>query len=637
MSSLLNIGSRSLNASQGTLGTIAHNIANANVPGYSRQEAVLSTADGQYTGSGFFGRGADLTTVRRHYDQFLTSAVQTNTSLAASDSARAGALAELDGVFAGSDTGIGAVLDSFFAAASDLANRPGDASARQSFLGRASQLAQRVTVVGEQLAELGKLAESRLAQGANQVNARLSEIKALNSQITASLGSGHTPNDLLDQRDMALQGLNSLMAVSTVMAPDGGMNLFSASGAPLLVGAQQALLQAANDPADATKLGLQLKVGPTTQWLDADALGGGSLTGLLRFRDEDLAASLNQVGRIALVIADRFNAQQKAGVDATGTVGSPLFSVADPAVQPHSGNTGSATVTASVTDSSALKASDYRVDWDGTNYTVTRLSDGQASSFAAFPPSLDGLKLSASLGMAAGDSFLVKPTLHAATSLTARPLSAQQVATAYAVMPQAAAGNKGSAAVSGFQVIAPQTADTTRSVTITFDTTPPISYTIDNIVGPPLDTLSGVLYTPGDRIPAAPATYNGWSMVIDGTPVAGDVITVNPTTSPGTDNRNALALGSLADLALVDGATLNESYASLIGDAGVRVPSARDAAPVAAKLQDEAVARQQNVAGVNLDEEAANLLRFQQAYQASAKIIQASQTLFEALLAATGR
>jgi len=631
-SSLLNIGSRSLAASQGTLTTIAHNIANANVAGYSRQESVLATANGLYTGSGFFGRGADLVTVKRHYDQFLTSAVQTNTALAASDGARSGALAEMDGVFSGSETGIGAVLDSLFGAAGDLANRPGDASARQAFLGRASQLAQRVTAVGEQLAELGKLADSRIAQATSQVNARLSEIKALNNQISQSQAAGQSPNDLLDKRDAALQALNGLMAVNTVMAPDGGMNLFSASGAPLLVGAQQAVLTAEADPADATRLGVKLSVGPVSQWLDADATGGGSLAGLMRFRDEDLSSAMNQVGRIALVVADAFNAQQANGVDATGTPGLALFTVAGPAVQPHSANTGSGAISAAVTSTAALKSSDYRVDWDGSNYTVTRLSDGQASSFAALPATVDGVQLSASAGIAAGDSFIVKPLLSAATSLAARSLSPQQVATGYAAMPQLAAGNKGAVTTSGFQVSS-QSADTALPVTITFNS-PPTTY---NIVGLASGNLSNVPYTPGARIPASPATYNGWSMVLDGTPQAGDVVSVSPTTSPGTDNRNALALGALADLRLVDGSTLNESYAGLVGDVGVRVQSARDAATVSGKLQDEAVSRQQNVAGVNLDEEAANLLRFQQAYQASAKIIQASQTLFEALLQAAGR
>lgn len=632
MSSLLNIGSRSLTAAQGALTTVGHNIANANTFGYSRQEAVLATAGGMFTGAGFFGRGVDLVSVRRHYDQFLTTAVRSNAAQAAADGARAGALGELDSVFSEAELGIGAGVDSVFAGASDLANRPGDTTARQSFIARVGQLAQRVTGVGNQLNDLERLAEGRLTHDANQVNTRLTEIRSLNNAIAEAQASGQPPNDLLDQRDVALQALNGLMAVSTVTAPDGTVSLFTSSGAALLVGNQQARLKAMPDPADATRLGLQLNVGPVAQWLDQSALGGGSLAGVLRFRDDDLAGARNQVGRLALVIADRFNSQQALGVDAAGAPGSALFAVASPTVQAHSANTSAAAVTASVADSSLLKASDYRVDWTGSAYTVTRLSDGQASSAAVFPATVDGLTFAASGAAATGDSWLVRPFAAAASGLAARPLAPSQLATGYAATVEAAAANTGAAVATRFQV-SRQTADSSLPVSITFNN-PPTTF---NVTGLASGNLTNVPYTPGQRIPAAPADYNGWTLVLDGAAAAGDSFAVKPTSAPGADNRNALAMGALADLRLVDGATLNESYAALLGDTGARVQSARDASTVSSRLQSEASSRQQNVAGVNLDEEAANLLRYQQAYQASAKIIQASQVLFDALLSAAGR
>jgi flagellar hook-associated protein 1 FlgK len=170
-------------------------------------------------------------------------------------------------------------------------------------------------------------------------------------------------------------------------------------------------------------------------------------------------------------------------------------------------------------------------------------------------------------------------------------------------------------------------------VAITFNN-PPTTF---NVTGLASGNLANVPYTPGQRVPPAPADYNGWAMVIDGAPAAGDVFNVKPATSPASDNRNALALGSLAKLGLVAGASLNEAYAALLGDVGTRVQSGRETAEVSSRLQAEAVDRQQNVSGVNLDEEAANLLRYQQAYQAAARIIQASQSLFDSLLSATGR
>lgn len=630
-SSLLNIGTRSLAAAQGALSTVSNNIANVNTPGYSRQEAILSTSPGQFTGSGFFGRGVDLTTVRRQYDQFLTSAVQSNTAQAAADSARSNALADLDSLFSDPELGIGAAVDGMLSAAGDLANRPADTSARQAFIARADQLAQRVTAFGSQLSEMGGLADKRIGQAVTQVNQRLTEINALNNQIAKAQATGHQPNELLDQRDVALQALNGLIAVSVVNAPDGSVSLFSTGGAPLLVGNQQAELQAVPDAADASRLGLQLKVGLVTQQLEGMALGG-SIAGWMRFRDDDLADTVNQIGRLALVIADTVNTQQSLGVDATGAAGRALFTVPGPVTRAHTANTGSASITATVTDSSALKPSDYRVDWNGGAYTITRLSDGNTTTTAMVPATVDGLTFSASGAIASGDSYTIQPYAVAARGLAAQHLLPREVATGQAATVEAAATNAGSASVHQFQVTR-QTADTTLPVTITFNN-PPTTF---NVTGLASGNLSNVAYTPGQAVPAAPADYNGWSIKLDGPAAAGDSFLVKKTNTPAYNNGNALQLGALGERRLVDGATLNESYAALVGGAGIRIQSARDTASVSSRLLAETSSRQQNVAGVNLDEEAANLLRYQQAYQASAKIIQASQQLFDTLLAAVGR
>jgi flagellar hook-associated protein 1 FlgK len=628
--SLLNIGSSALSAAQGSLATVSHNIANVNTAGYSRQEAVQSTAGGLYTGAGFFGRGVELTTVRRQYDQFLTASVQSAASASAADTARANGLKALDAVFGDGSQGIGVALDGLFSAAGDLANRPADLSARQVFVARAGQLAQRISGVGQEIAGLLHEADGRLAQDAVQVNTRLTEIARLNTQIARGQASGQPPNDLLDQRDAALRGLSELLEVHSVAQDDGSLALFTREGAPLLVAQQQARLEAAPDPADPTRNALRLVVANTPQWLDAAGLGGGSLAGTLRLRDEDLTAALNQVGRIAQVAGAAFNRQQAAGVDLDGAPGAALFNVPAPAVRPNAANTGSAALAAVVADASALQASDYSVQWDGSAYQITRMADGWATTTATLPATLDGLQFAGAGTPAAGDRWQVRPLAAAATGLAAGVLSPRQVATGFAATAVAAAGNRGGATASGFQV---QRVDPANRlpVTIRFNA-PPTSFNVTGLAG---GDLANVPYAAGQRVPAAPADYNGWSLVLDGTPAAGDSFAVQPVTAPGSDNRNALALAGLARQGLVAGATLNEGYAALIGDVGSRVQSGQAAADISGRLQDEAVTRQQAVAGVDLDEEAANLLRFQQAYQAAAKIIQASQSLFESLLAAT--
>ena len=538
--SLLNIGTSALTAAQGSLATISHNIANANTPGYSRQEAVLDTAGGQFTGAGFFGRGVDVTTVRRRYDEYLARAASTAISTSEADTARADGLRALDALFANSDNGLGAATDNFFAAAGDLASRPADASARQAFISRASQLATRIDTLGRELVAQQRDADERIAAAATTANEQVDTIKRLNAQIAQSQAAGQVPNDLLDQRDRAVQSLGAQLSVSVVPEKDGTISLFTTSGAPLLVGGQAAKLQAVPDPSDGSRVALNLLVGGQAQPVDMRTLGGGAIAGAVALRDQDLAAALNEVGRFAQVVADAFNRQQAAGVDATGTPGAALFAAPAPVSIPDARNTSTASVGASIANASALQPSDYEVSWNGSAYSVTRLSDRSVSTFAALPATVDGLAFSASAAPAAGDRWVVRPFAAAATGIATTSITAQQVAT------------------------------------------------------------------------ADPAS-----------------------TAPSADNRNALAFLALAKQPLVNGATLNDAYATLVGNVGLRVQAARDAADVSGALRTEAEGRQQAVSGVNLDEEAADLLRFQQAYQASAKIIQASQSLFEALLAAT--
>lgn len=626
---LLNIGTRSLGAAQAALNTIGHNIANVDTTGFSRQEAVLSTANGQFTGAGFFGNGVDVTTVRRQYDQFLTAAVQSNEARAAADATRANQLNQLDRLFASPELGVGAAMDSAFSALGDVVNRPGDNAARQTFLARANQLAGTLNTVADRLDELDRRNEVQIRTTVSQVNSRLSEVALLNKQIAESTGTGHSANDLLDKRDTAIVELNRLIRVNTVAADDGTLNVFTNGGEALVLGGTVARLGATPSAEDATHLQLTLTVGSGTVSLAAGALGGGSLAGLLRFRDEDLASAMNEIGRIATVIADGFNAMQNVGTDATGSPGAPMFTLTPPKVLTNAGNSGTQGLQVTVSDASLLKASDYKVIYDGTNYTVIRIADGNVTTPLTFPITVDGLNFvpGATGTMNAGDSFLVRPLSEAAASLRMQLLAPGQIATGLAATVQVGAANQGAASVLGFAVTA-NTASTTQPVTLAF--TSPTDYELT-------DTGTGASLGTGTYTPGIPISLNGWDLILNGPTVAGDTFSVGPTASPQVDNRNALRMLDLANERSVDGGTLNEAYAGLIGDVGVRVQSARQASSLSGQVLSDAVSRQQQVSGVNLDEEAANLLRYQQAYQASAKLIQTAQNLFDTLIATVGR
>jgi len=534
-SSLLQIGARSLAAAQGTLSTVSHNIANANTAGYSRQEVLQSTAGGIYTGAGFFGRGVNLETVRRQYDGFLAGTVQANTAMAAADSARSQGLSQLDALFADPELGVGAAIDAFVNAASNLATRSADATTRQAWLSGAQQVAQRITSLGDAMASLAAQANQRLAGEARQVNGVLSEIRALNNSIAQLQSSGQPPNDLLDQRDAALQKLQGLISVQTVAADNATLNIFTASGEALLVGNRVATLTAAADPADPTRAGIRLDTGGLTRWMGAADLAGGSIAGTLRFRDEDLAAASQQLGRIGVVLATTVNAQHRLGVDAKGQPGTDVFTLPAVKAQAHAENTGSGAIGMQVMDASALKASAYEIAWDGTAYSVRRMADGQVTTTATLPVDIDGLRLNGSGAPASGDRWLLKPYEAATRQMGVKPLATSQVATGMGAMLEAGAANKGAARALDFAVVR-QTTDNALPVTISFNS-PPSTY---NVIGLAGGNLMGVPYVPGQRVPAAPADYNGWRVVLDGAPAAGDSFSVRATSAPGRTTATRL-------------------------------------------------------------------------------------------------
>src|SRR5690349_276831 len=190
MAGLIGIGQSALAAAYAQLQTTGHNIANVNTPGYVRQEVILETAGGMYTGGGFIGRGVNVADVARRYDQFIAREVTNNTSLAAGDAARAQGLSRLDDLLSNTDDGLGAALDNLRSALGDLVNRPGDASTREAVMRRAEALAEQFRSTSAQLRQLGAETNLRIADTASQVNDKLEAIANLNHQIVATQGSG---------------------------------------------------------------------------------------------------------------------------------------------------------------------------------------------------------------------------------------------------------------------------------------------------------------------------------------------------------------------------------------------------------------------------------------------------------------
>jgi flagellar hook-associated protein 1 FlgK len=628
MSTLMNIGKSALGAAYSKLQTTGHNIANVDTPGYSRQEVMVSTAGGQYSGSGFFGRGVEVDTVRRNFDTYVNREVANSRANYGAEEARNSQLQRLNQIFPVGEGGIGAATDNFFSALSDVASRPGDMSMRQALLARGDEVAGRMREVDAQLQTLNRSVNQDISLTVSQINQLSSQIAGLNERIAQAKGQSHTPNDLLDQRDQAIADLNQLVKTSQIEADDGSVNLFVAGGEGLVVGGKAATLGTTADPFDANNKRLTIQSGGSSHIIDEATLGGGELAGLFRFRDGDLNDARNDLGRIATVLADAINSQHRLGVDRNGNTGQDFFSVGSPTVFARSGNPSGTVLDASITGASSLTGSDYTLSYDGTNYSVRRSSDGNTSTFGALPATVDGVRFAIGSGgpMAAGDQFQIQPTRLAAQDLRVALSSPNAVAAGSPVVAETGALNAGTGSIASLGVQSAN-ANLTQSVTITFTG----AGTFD-VSGTGTGNPTNVSFTPGGTI-----SYNGWNLRLNGAPAAGDTFTVRLNPSPATNNQNAQALGSIGSQNLIEGDSLTNAYGSLLSDIGVRVRGSNSATETAQRVTTDALGQQSSISGVNLDEEAAKMLQYQQAYQAAAKVIATAQNVFDALISVIGR
>jgi flagellar hook-associated protein 1 FlgK len=611
MSDLLRIGSSALNAAYVQLQTTGQNIANAGTPGYVRREVTLQeTVSAGRSGMG--GGGVDVVGVRRVYDAFLQREATVSGASSAQDAARSSGLSRLDQLFADSQSGLGAAFDELVSSFTDLSARPADASVRTEVLARVEGFAGRATSLDASLLDLRQATQQRMQGDVNQANDIMAALAAFNRQVGQSGGNASAPNNLFDQRDTLLADLNRIVRANATIAADGTVNVSTQRGEPLVVGDQAAQFGLMPDTLDATRVDLSLirANGSSTRLEMADV--GGTLAGMARFADTDIDAARMRLGQIV------------AG---------------SPSVTGAAGNSGSAQLSASFADASRLQASDYAVAYDGSQYTVTRLSDGQASTFAGLPQTIDGLNIGLNAGSpAAGDRFLVRSASAVVAGLRALQSNPARIATASPITAQTGASNTGDLSVSALDV-APIGANTAAAVSITFTG----AGTFD-VTGLPGGPLTGVAFTPGMTLAfdgntlvpnGSMPTANGWRMTLSGSPNTGDTLQLLPTANPAQDNRNARALQALGDAALVDGARVIDRFADLVGEVGTRSQAAQSAADMSDRLHGDALRARSDVSDVNLDEEAARLLQYQQAYQAAAKVVAAANEMFRTLLEAT--
>lgn len=426
---LANLGKAALLAAQNRLQTAGHNINNAQTEGYNRQSVLVQTAGASATGAGWVGRGVQAVTVQRAYDSFLSRQMMDSQVKGAALKTYGDQISQVDNLFADKTVGIAPAIQKFFEGIHAMATAPADTAARQELLGRSASLATQIRSANAFLDDQRNNINTQITTTVSQVNSYLERINDLNQQITAAKATqpGHAPNDLLDMRDQAVNELSQMIDIQ-VFYQDDRVNISVGNGQVVLGGNSVYPLSARPSVADPSRIAVNYTVqdgsGNKVQVEMADSMiTGGKLGGLLTFRSDSLDAVQNDLGRLAMGLAVTMNSAHKAGVDLAGNPGLDYFSFGAPHVINHERNTGTAglNVQFDLTNpniSNAFTNQDYRVDFDGTNYSVTTIPEGTTTALGTtLPATFGGVVFDLTPGAAAGDSWLVQPTRNAAANL----------------------------------------------------------------------------------------------------------------------------------------------------------------------------------------------------------------------------
>ncbi|MEH0885716.1 flagellar hook-associated protein FlgK [Enterobacter sp. UNJFSC 003] len=415
MSSLINSAMSGLSAAQSALNTVSNNISSYNVAGYTRQTTVLGASNSTLTGGGWVGNGVYVSGVQREYDAFITNQLRAAQTQSSGLTTRYQQMSKIDDVLSDTTNSLSTTLQDFFKSLQTLVSNAEDPAARQTVIGKADGLVNQFKTNDQYLRDQDAQVNTAISTSVDQINSYAKQIANLNDQISrlTGVGAGSSPNELLDQRDQLVSDLNKIVGVEVAVQDSGTYNISFANGYTLVQGSTASQLAAVKSSADPSRTTIAfVDTASGNIEIPEKQITSGSLGGLLTFRSEDLDKARNTLNQMALAFADAMNTQHEAGFDANGDAGGKLFDFGLPSVLSNSKNTGSASVTASVTDSSAVQATNYKVEYNGTNWTVTRLSD--KTSFTATPDgtgnlSFDGLNVNITGAANQKDSFIVKP------------------------------------------------------------------------------------------------------------------------------------------------------------------------------------------------------------------------------------
>ena len=666
----MNVGVSALIANQQALTTTGHNIANVNSAGYSRQTIATKALVGQNMGTGYVGKGVQVATIMRNYNELLGKQSNAATAASAADAIRYQSLMQMQDVYSGGDSSLGAAINDMMNAFADVQSAPTDGTARNVVLTRMSELTARFRSASSTLKELDYSTQQRLGNDVTLINSLASQVATLNGQIARSMASGHQPNDLLDSRDQLIREINQYIQTSQVAADDGSVSLFVGGSQAIVLGTSSAQLSVAEttEYPGSGKLSLYFSQ-PNGQKVELTAamVSGGEIAGLLKFNNDDLVTGRNLLGRLALAIGSELNAQNKLGLTLSGTYGSALFKLTTETlgasnIAGYDLDLPTHRASATVTETWDLVASDYKILFgDNNTATLVRLSDGAKTEITntdqGIDLEVDGLAFKVPSTITAqaqkGQSILFQPFSLAADEIQPLVHNANDLAVSSAISASISTTNKGTLQLTSLgantlnaQQTAPAGIPSAKNpVSIRFNADGTVSYSTYDSTSDSWSTAQQVIDAstgqPQKYVSGQSIQIEGWSITLTGTPQDGDTVTVSNALDLGEgfklNSGNAAAFLALRDAEIFDrGTTLSDGFSSAMAVVGTRTQSAQYAAELSETVANNLDADRTAVSGVNLDEEAARLLQYQQAYQASAKIIQTAQSLFDSLLSAVG-
>lgn len=683
---MLKVGVSGLQVFQRSLNTIGHNISNVNTEGYSRQRVNLTTRYPSPSGNGFIGNGVKSITTERLFSEHAAEQVRQRTATANFFDVFHEFSAQVDNLVADPDAGFSPALDEFFDSLQEISDDPASIPARNVFLTNANSMIDRFKTMDSWFDNLQDATNDKIKNEVSIINEIASSIADMNNDIIVAtgVGGGQPPNDLLDTRDQLVDELSKHIGVSTVKSVDGSINVFMGQGQSLVLATRTMKLSGIGDPDDPEN-NVVGYIDPVSG-LATDVsrfLKGGELGGILEFRDSVLQPAINSLGRLALGISTTFNAQHIQGLDLNSNYGGDFFdgfnlipslipgnpNVIELTSAPSINNVSATTITVGLGDINSLTTDEYQLSFDGATYSLKNLTTNSVQPLtisAAGPPiefnTIDGMEIQLSAAPAITDVFNIRPTRNPSGQIHVAITDPNLIAAAHPLKTNASyQTNLGSASISEATISNINDVNFNQPVRVVFSSSTggtvadeftivdagtgvPVAPTLVQLppLNPPAALPPGPPYayplTPGDPLVIG-LEINGWQVQIDGEAFAGDDFVVEPNTTGVSDNRNALALGLLQGMGTMIGgnASFHDAYSEMVVLVGNETHQAEVSYEAQNALLIQAKGLKDALSGVNLDEEAANMLKFQQSYAAAAQVISTADQIFQTLINAVRR